>query len=603
MRWTTDRSVGRAWEGVRWVMSFWAGAALSVAWAAPAAGQCVTPTTDTGFAEIIVDVEAGTFDRVLPFDVPIRLCGQVPADTTAVTVQYAEARGALEVEPDTCRILSPAGVEWLPSEPIPARLDDSDNTFRAVLPRLEAQRYYVFCFRRQQAVSDATIMAFEPEAREALDAGLRQVTSGDVTEVESARICSDLHDRLLEVANADEVITGGTLFDPRACAGRLRGRFDAQLRAVLEPQLRRQTILQGRSAPGQPAVASYANLQFDLSRSLKAVAGDGALDRLAAELEQQAASDANLETLLKNQFPHALALVDLSDEEASRLAQGLAPQGADGAPTLDEIWDPSQVAPVVESYDATNQALEDLAELVNKMVGSPGIPEVKAALSGAETAALQALIASDGPVREASDGAFRLEGLAMNIREALQARTAALGALAMEVSLAAQDVQVADGSTTGNFETFKNFYISADAGVVYAPEIDEVVTYVGTNIYLRPVNKNASLSQLGSFRETFTRRFALTLGLTVQSIADGGDSAVQTRDDLFGSQALLVGAGLRLTDMIRLGAGALVFKEQDPNPLVDDLSVSTTYYLTISFDLNVARAFQGVGGLFGGGGG
>ena len=83
----------------------------------------------------------------------------------------------------------------------------------------------------------------------------------------------------------------------------------------------------------------------------------------------------------------------------------------------------------------------------------------------------------------------------------------------------------------------------------------------------------------------------------MQSIAD---SDPQTRDNLFGNQALLVGAGLRMTDTIRLGAGALVFKAKDRNPLNSSFHVATTYYFTLSFDLNVAKAFKGgLGGLFG----
>ena len=45
----------------------------------------------------------------------------------------------------------------------------------------------------------------------------------------------------------------------------------------------------------------------------------------------------------------------------------------------------------------------------------------------------------------------------------------------------------------------------------------------------------------------------------------------------------------------------MVFKQKDRNPLVSKYSLATTYYLSLSFDLNVAKAFQGgLGKLFGG---
>ena len=62
---------------------------------------------------------------------------------------------------------------------------------------------------------------------------------------------------------------------------------------------------------------------------------------------------------------------------------------------------------------------------------------------------------------------------------------------------------------------------------------------------------------------------------------------------------MLIGAGLRITDMIRLGGGALVFKKDDPSPLITKFDTAVSYYFTVSFDLNVARAFKGgLGGLF-----
>src|SRR5262245_12703409 len=101
-------------------------AALALPFAGPAWGQCTSPTGDTGFVEINVNVAAGTFDRVLPFDVPIRLCGQVPllptppapppaenapppapAAPPTVTVQLAESKNPLSVDAN-CHILAPA---------------------------------------------------------------------------------------------------------------------------------------------------------------------------------------------------------------------------------------------------------------------------------------------------------------------------------------------------------------------------------------------------------------------------------------------------------------------------------------------------------------
>ncbi len=136
-------------------------------------------------------------------------------------------------------------------------------------------------------------------------------------------------------------------------------------------------------------------------------------------------------------------------------------------------------------------------------------------------------------------------------------------------------------------ETPGNIYVSADAGLLYGTDIKTAALYIGTNIYFRPVNKRAPLSEKGSF----LRRTAATIGFTVTSIADDN----RTRSDMFGHQSLVLGAGLRLTPSMRAGAGALVFKERDRNPLISRSSVVTSPYVSLSFDLNVGAMFERMG--------
>ena len=141
---------------------------------------------------------------------------------------------------------------------------------------------------------------------------------------------------------------------------------------------------------------------------------------------------------------------------------------------------------------------------------------------------------------------------------------------------------VVDGKTNGNA------YLSADAGLLYAPDIEAAALYIGSNIYFRPVNKRAALSEKGSF----LRRASVTIGFTVTSIADEDE---RTRSDMFGHQSLVLGSGVRLTQSIRAGGGALIFKENSPNPLITKTSTVTTPYVSFSFDLDVGRMFQRLG--------
>jgi hypothetical protein len=538
--------------------------------AAQAPNPCAPPAGDTGFAEVAVNLNAGTFDKVLPFDVPVRICGTAPAGTSDVAVQYAVSRTAnLSVDKD-CNLLAPPGVQWQPATPISGRLDGT--TFRVTLPPLEADRYYSFCFRRRAQIPEDLAARIRPKARAVLDRGLAQVTSGNLTAEQSLKLRAELYHGLLEAAGADTAIVKGTVFDTSPEYDELRGtgKFRGLVQGVLNPQRRRDRIVEGDSRTGIPPLSEQ---QLALQQALKTVRDSPDLSRFLDQKETEAQTQPGLRELLAGRdLTAAMALARGDDEHLFLAAFGREP----GAPPP-SLEDPAQAETLASNYAASSQALTALAGLVHKTASAPP----SASLSNA------------------ANLAFSLSGLAENLQTALVERSAALDELADRVKIEASGVEVVDGSTTGNFATSQTNYISADAGLVFAPELKTGVTYVGMNFYWRPVNKDANLSQLGSFRQTFSRRFANTLGLTVQSVADGGSGAPQTRKDLFGSQALILGGGLRVTNSFRLGAGAVVFRKKDRDPLVSSYSLTTTYYFTLSFDLNVAKAFQGgLGGLF-----
>jgi len=576
----------------------WMAAAAAIASSGAGRAQCVKPAGDTGFAEIIVNAKAGTFDDVLQFDVPVRLCGTAPDGTQKVFVRYAGARFADLGVNDKCSEITGAQAaadtqHSKLSADFPGSLDGT--TFRVVLPRLEAERYYVFCFDFRKMLTAEQKQAFEQAARAAIDEQLRGVASGSLSCADSQRLHAALRASLLAAAGADRVITPGTLFDEPIPAGggddclknkKLQA-FDDAAASVLAPQILRQKILAGDPASG---ALSYAELQQRLSERLRAVAGHPLLHRVSAGLEAKAQGNPNLHKLLRTDLAEPLALAHRSGAEMSRLAMGQSP--AEESKPLDEVWEPRDAAAAAGRYDGLSKSLDRLSALVDQTAAAPATSDLRVDLAPAGQAEITEL---KRDLAAASGLAFTLSGQAQQVGESLVERNEAREALVAAAKAQVSTIEVANGSTVGNFATAQNYYISADTGIVYAPQIDTGVTYLGANFYLRPVNKDAPLRQLGTFAETFPRRFAFTLGLTVQSIADGGGGNPQTRDNLFGNQALVVGAGVRVTDMIRLGTGALVFRKKDSNPLISRFSTAATYYFTASFDLNVAKS---LGGLF-----
>jgi hypothetical protein len=193
-----------------WVAALAVAASVTVGTSALRA-QCTTPTGDTGFNDVIYSQAAGTFSTVLPFDVPVRICADVPDGTTRATVKYAASNrklGPIDVDTNTCEIRTP-GIQWGPAfERAP-----TGNTVRWVIGRLEAERYYVFCFEFDKKATDDEIATFRQSAATELDDNLAKVDSATLTSEQTQAICQGLRAQLLEVTGASKVLTPGTIFD------------------------------------------------------------------------------------------------------------------------------------------------------------------------------------------------------------------------------------------------------------------------------------------------------------------------------------------------------------------------------------------------------
>ena len=149
-------------------------------------------------------------------------------------------------------------------------------------------------------------------------------------------------------------------------------------------------------------------------------------------------------------------------------------------------------------------------------------------------------------------------------------------------------------SASFSVHTESDAYVSMDAGLLYAHEIEETSMYLGVNFYLRPVAKGVSLRSRGGF----LRRCAFTAGLAVQDVEDKRS----TRRALVGPMSIVLGAGIHSSNYVRLGGGALIFRERDPEtfPLTTRTSLTSTPYISASFDLDVGSQLRGLGGLFDG---
>ncbi|MGB2717767.1 MAG: hypothetical protein WBC51_26520 [Vicinamibacterales bacterium] len=216
--------------------------------------------------------------------------------------------------------------------------------------------------------------------------------------------------------------------------------------------------------------------------------------------------------------------------------------------------------------------------------------DVSEMLAEAETAARQK---NENAAAEAIAGIHRHVGALQDMATAFGRNYEDLRDAAQQavdrVALEAREVRVGIGSSVLTADMNRNAYVSLDTGMAYTWQLESMVFYAGTNVYFRPINKNAPLRLKGSFG----RRFALTIGVTT-SVKDASRRAQDLRpatgED--GTNSLLLGGGLRVTPSIRVGAGALIFNETDPNPLITQKSVAATPYVSLAVDINLGALLK-----------
>jgi hypothetical protein len=587
--------VDRTHWGGWWLARLALGMLLLAVAVRAASAQAPTPVpVDADFDVVQVDLEGQLFNRVLPFDVPFILTGAVPTGVNTLQVRCWElpldkrkSSGDPPTIADAALRTSPDGNCW-PGGALTWRntIDPqaANPTFRIMVPRLNAERFYQFKFSFNKKVTPAEAEAFSKEVQGAIDGALwgdPAVTadlplSGDLTEDEVRAIVGRLIAALQQVTGAERVTEAGTVFSPDTPFASIRDQFNRLLRPV-------------RNVQGQIAdtAEDYEDEIADLNPLLASLRANASLQKLAAVLASRAATDPSAQ--------------DHADEMAAALAVGDAPvlRRSDRQSTAALAAFAQKSAPYFADAAAKMAKLQDL--LANKLVDAGGLPRpfmqpfvASGQLTADDLAKLAALGQPTQPAGSAARALARTGGiLGDRLATLLASRVAAIAAVAEAYRTQVEGLSIIAGSTTGSFATQSQNYISADTGIVCTPALGECNTYAGTNIYFRPINKAAPLNQFGGFFQTLNRRLAFTLGLTVQGVGDE-----KTRDDLFNNQSLLLGLGARLTNSVRMTAGGLLFKKLDPNPLSSDESLTTTYFLSISFDIDVAPALQGIGSLF-----
>jgi hypothetical protein len=137
--------------------------------------------------------------------------------------------------------------------------------------------------------------------------------------------------------------------------------------------------------------------------------------------------------------------------------------------------------------------------------------------------------------------------------------------------------------------------LTSDVGVVdygLNPWHTWITPYFGVHLNWRYVSPDIPASTIprGSTWHYIKRHLSTFVGLTVFSVQQPGKV-----ENLFGKSALVVGMGYRLNDFLRVVAGMLVAKKNDPNPLIVNPRTACLPFIGLSFDSN--NIFQSITSL------
>ena len=544
------------------------------------------------YATVNVDLNGRAITQVLPFDVPFLLEGTVDRNVTAVMIEYREwcdkNAGIFHRNPEDCSTFPPStwsgGGVPMTWEPF-GTPSGEPQTFRVRMPALDAQRYFHFRFTVTRRLPDSRVEGFRKTAAQLLSNAFDAERTGTLTANRARDLRRSLGLALKSLLRGDEIVSSSTLFAPDADFRT----FDEEFRDVLVPIKSPQA---GRDASRR----NHERRIAELSEALYELQANVALQRFVDSARAFAPEEG---TALADAFATAeaqLSLLTMTAEERDRIARGRA-RRADDSPEPTALSDSSAVAAFAARYEETRTQLADLRDFLRALLAEDAryAPYTKKLLdqnrvSAADLASSRAFVVpNDNSLSNAAAFADAAAGNLIALARQLASRARAIDAAASRIELVAQSAAVIEATTTGQYSTIRNSYVSADAGVSYGWELGEVVPYVAVNIYFRPVNKNAPLAQRGGLG----RRFALSFGLARKDIHDS-----RSREGLFGKESPLFGFGFRATQSIRVGVGGILLKQYDPNPLISEKRLVVTPYASMSFDVDVANLPSTIGRWF-----
>jgi len=526
---------------------------------------------DSPLPTVALDLNAGHIVGSLDFDVPVRITGKVANEVNQVALTVSR----LERMPAKPK----SGVENPPlcDKPTPIIVSTNSWTrvtglageaFSIVIPALEPNRYYCLTFSIRRNLGADELKQFSPAAEKVIRAAFDPPgTENGLTDTAADQLRRELASTIKSAAKPLVVdFKADTLFDTNVKFEQVRSRFSAAERPRLTGQ--------------RNVVLGQGNINRTVLRQQPQFAGWKGLattDQFFRELQQAALKDENFAKLIEPFQPAMKTVLSWQPADAARLLAG-RPDNSAEPPVFD--WSGTTIRNRGTAVRATIATLRDARDLVASFINRPGgTPQTNVSQND-----LKALLASiDTTIGVLGSVQDELDQIAAAVTERERGVTAFIEFVQVEATASSTLL----ATTVAEFSTRHAQYVSMDLGLGFVPAFDEAFTYIGLNLYLRPVNKQAPLKGW-----QFKRRFALMGGMTLT-----GNLAKQNeRFNLLGDRMLVAGAGLRFIDSMRIVGGGMFFHKDDPNPIVTKKEWAWSPFMALSIDWDVRSTWERVTG-------
>jgi hypothetical protein len=539
---------------------------------------------------IPIDLTTPFLDAVLPFDVRFVFTGNTPSGVVeigaaVVDITYASKSqqpaipGRNRFGPAFACPATSARV-WLPLNAIMG----SGGTFAIQVPRLEANHYYCFAFVTKKKLDATALLEFRQKAALAFSDRLRQVDDlfKDLDDIKNLR-----QEFIRAVTPADTgtrlQVRTGSIFEQIDLAQEparktelddIEEKFQATLLPLRQAQLNHNNT-----------IATFLTKADDTNSELLRLFNPTDTPGFVRVKNALAVGNTNLPVAIAALVANARPILDRLTKLSSADLVLLGLAGPRQTKLEMESWTATEIT---SRTTALGTLKADLATVLADLVKIDTPARVNQVGNGVTRADLDAV---QNQLKVLDDRLTIEIAVLRDMQGAIDARQAAIVKVVADLDARIVSDIVILGTSVGDFSTRHNTYLSADLGFAWAWDLDEMFPYAGMNIYFRPVNKDAPLSEFGSFAASFTRRFSAMVGISVATdVAKAGQSAA-----LFGDRVLLLGAGIRLNDSLRFAGGAVILKSYDPNPLIDHQVIRASPFISFSVDWNVRDAFLNLG--------